>query len=974
MQQSSIFAFATNEPEVMASFQEHKCDEILLTANDAIDVYAEILEVQNKSYELGLNLKLPVYEVDRIRSMNADPRSRLLQVIIESAKQLELTWSSIISALKSSAVNEPLLAAKLEAKHCPIVSLPPPVNDAAVAHSRQPLSPFDVYVASLKDGYMQDPFPVHDKWPKIKAAEFINLSLLIGRRSRYQYSHEYTEAMFHGDNKISIFGCCESITPADIAKNAKGRRRCVLVEGAPGIGKSTLAWMLCHEWGQGNMLQQYQVVLLLRLREKRVREVKTGEDAFKLFKSRATKDLDFSFLSEGGGDGVFLLLDGWDELPVKLREGEDSFFLDLLKGQVLPHATILVTTRPHASEVIACECEDRICQCIEITGFTEENVRAFVQQNASELLDDLTTYLSYYPHIESMMYNPLHAAIVVEVYRQNKAENVPVPKTTTELYDSLVRTLLQRYLKESPEVAKRRLKFKSIKALPQDILEKVNRIAEVAFNGITNKQQVVFDENDLPEDFDHLGLMQCIPEIFYDEGVVSSYSFLHLTIQEYFAAYHISLKTTEQQLEIFQSYHHTTSMKMVLKFFAGQTNFHGIKDQELVPLLGLNTLHEDRNQLRTKSRPRIMSSKYGLHYIFEANERANILDILSNVHMALTLCTPFECYVLGFIMSHASCRWVLRLCNITSKSILNFARGTMHRDHLHSLRARDQAITLEFSNSFNMRKKQMIDLGSLSMAHPLFLKRISKLTLVNCCLGGNPLVSPHIHLESLELEGSHWCDSNIQQEVLCLLHDQNTLKSLTYSDVFHHGLESTKTTESETLFKWLLYSECSLRTLKFYSASAEVNEALLNALCHNCTLRELDMSSSTIKPEVLAHCLPLLSVVKLDLTCCGFGDADIALISKGLCGNMKLKTVRLAHNRFRDSGIIALVESLLRVNTTLETIDLSDSLISSKTLQQLQEMPKLTVSRQFLWRGENCGYVYSGDYKFTENGLADCIQ
>ena len=103
----------------------------------------------------------------------------------------------------------------------------------------------------------------------------------------------------------------------------KGRRRCILIEGAPGMGKSTLAWKLYHKWGKGKILQQCGVVLLLRLQDKRVRQVKSEKDVFELCKPVATKEL-----CESRGEGVLLVLDGWDGLPVELRD-RDSFFLDL---------------------------------------------------------------------------------------------------------------------------------------------------------------------------------------------------------------------------------------------------------------------------------------------------------------------------------------------------------------------------------------------------------------------------------------------------------------------------------------------------------------------------------------------------------------------------------------------------------------------------------------------------------------------
>ena len=39
--------------------------------------------------------------------------------------------------------------------------------------------------------------------------------------------------------------------------------RCVLVEGAPGVGKSTLAWEVCHKWEELETVKQYELVVLV---------------------------------------------------------------------------------------------------------------------------------------------------------------------------------------------------------------------------------------------------------------------------------------------------------------------------------------------------------------------------------------------------------------------------------------------------------------------------------------------------------------------------------------------------------------------------------------------------------------------------------------------------------------------------------------------------------------------------------------
>ena len=51
-----------------------------------------------------------------------------------------------------------------------------------------------------------------------------------------------------------------------------------LVEGAPGVGKSTFAWEFCRRWERGEIAQQYQLVLLLRLRDERMSSAKSLKD------------------------------------------------------------------------------------------------------------------------------------------------------------------------------------------------------------------------------------------------------------------------------------------------------------------------------------------------------------------------------------------------------------------------------------------------------------------------------------------------------------------------------------------------------------------------------------------------------------------------------------------------------------------------------------------------------------------------
>ena len=779
----------------------------------------------------------------------------------------------------------------------------------------------------LKDQYKKDKLPSYNKWPHVEGKKFINLCLLSKCEVTPQQAHQYTKAMFYGE----ISSIDQNMTMEDIAKTddgsiMKGKQRCILIEGAPGVGKSTLAWKLCRKWGKGEILQQYQVVLLLRLRDKRVRRVQTEKDVFELCKPvAATKDL-----CESRGEGVLLVLDGWDELPVELRE-EDSFFLDLLQGQVLPDAAVLVTSRPHASEIIVTECRDCVFQHIQIAGFTEDNVQAFVSSNIGEdpeLLQDFNTYLDSYPHIKSMMYNPLNAAIVVKVYKEFHNQKIFIPKTMTELYSSLTRSLLLRYLREHSEYGKRKFerRFRQFSDLPPDVHKKLCIVSELAYEGITNQQQVIFDN--LSDDFDSLGLMQCVPELYVDVGAVMSYNFLHLTIQEYFAAYHMSQQSTEEQVKMLKLYQNDTSMKMVLKFFAGLTNFSDFSDAFLISLL---TVSQDL----VNNVP--MLSVVGIHFLFEAKQRIKVLNTQSQVQCRMISYNPFDYYVLGYVMSHSSCKWVAKF-ELELKDdvcLMMFAKGASSNSPVsveHSIQLQIYALHLNLP-------PPIICLSYLASSGSNFLKRVKGLTLQEIVLHENSyelFSSPHLQLYSLELVKTLHAGILL----ISLLCEQNTLRNLTISwnwrIVPFGGIFAAE--EHKALCKWLSSPQCSLRTLNIGGSdlSLKATKDIVYTLRHNCTLESLDLSSSSTSLGVLSILLQL-PLVNLSLSDCDLDSGETGIIATALCSNSKLVDLDLSFNLIGNEGVIALTE-MLKKNKTLKKLNLSYCYrISQTAVQTLQD-------------------------------------
>ena len=136
------------------------------------------------------------------------------------------------------------------------------------------------------------------------------------------------------------------------------RQKLVLIEGAPGVGKTTFSWEFCRKWGKGEILQDHYLLLLLPLRDNNLKEAKTLSDLFYHPNSELQQAV-VQDVTSNQGKGVAIWLEAWDELDHE-PQGKASVFLDLIHGVILPLATVFVTSRPWASEHLRKNCGHRI--------------------------------------------------------------------------------------------------------------------------------------------------------------------------------------------------------------------------------------------------------------------------------------------------------------------------------------------------------------------------------------------------------------------------------------------------------------------------------------------------------------------------------------------------------------------------------------------------------------------------------------
>ena len=95
--------------------------------------------------------------------------------------------------------------------------------------------------------------------------------------------------------------------------------------------------------------------------------------------------------------------------------------------------------------------------------------------------------------------------------------------------------------------------------------------------------QLVFPAEQV--DFDPLCLMQETPQLYMRRGSPSSFHFIHLTLQEYLAAVHISQLPSKEQAELIEQHLRHGYFKMVFRFLAGLTELESITKNIIQQLL-----------------------------------------------------------------------------------------------------------------------------------------------------------------------------------------------------------------------------------------------------------------------------------------------------------------------------------------------------------------------------------------------------
>ena len=258
----------------------------------------------------------------------------------------------------------------------------------------------------------------------------------------------------------------------------------ILIEGAPGVGKTTFSDQFSYEWSQGKLLSHHNLLVLLPLRDNRVKSARNVSD---LFQHPQLQQAIAEEVKSSGGEGVALWLEAWDELEEETRK-KSSIFLDLVQGRVLPKATVIITSRPWATQNM--HSGRNIDQHIEIVStpkiqfsrvLTGDKVR-------SDIRDKFIDYVNLNPSVKAAMHTPVTADIVAEVFQWSRDIESPPPTTLNQLYTAFTCKLLSQNLSSRKAEGRKSWKIRFLEEVQAGVKEGLLEMCRLAWEGVVEQQ------------------------------------------------------------------------------------------------------------------------------------------------------------------------------------------------------------------------------------------------------------------------------------------------------------------------------------------------------------------------------------------------------------------------------------------------------------------------------------------------------
>ena len=353
----------------------------------------------------------------------------------------------------------------------------------------------------------------------------------------------------------------------------------VLVEGSPGIGKTTFSLKIAYDWANGKIpkgcsFPEFNIVLLLKCRDIDGDIIKAIDEQLLPEDDEVKKELRDYIMDTHNQEQVLIILDGLDELPIGAKHHVDT----LLERRMFPFCFLLATSRQEKG--IELRQNINFDVLLQIEGFTDKDAFEYIRRHFNLLGPEhlskgerLIKAIHENSFLHALPNNPLNLLLLCVVFEDYEGE---LPSRRTELYQIIVRCILRRFC------AKNKLKApQDDEALEKEFEQSLLALGELAWKCLL-EDRLSFLEGKLAK-FEEMypDLAARISGFVFKEASLKKinpqheYHFFHKTFVEYLAARYLASLLLKKEVDIFKEFqldfhdHVVVKYRQVFLFLSG---------------------------------------------------------------------------------------------------------------------------------------------------------------------------------------------------------------------------------------------------------------------------------------------------------------------------------------------------------------------------------------------------------------------